>query len=127
MAESQDLRVMARSANADMSAKRYYIVRVVANSGCDIASLATTSAIAGVLVNDPKSGETAAIAYAGLGKVVGGGTVTDGSFITSDSSGRAVNAGSGDMVIGRALTTATTTGEVVSALLIPPFRWSGAA
>jgi hypothetical protein len=126
MAEHQNQMVLQRSADADMSAKRYHIVRLVAGSGCNIASLATTSAIAGVLINDPKSTETAAIAYSGIGKVTAGGAVTDNVFITTDSSGRATAAGSGDMVIGRALQAAGATGEIITALLMPPFRWSGA-
>ena len=82
-----------------------------------------TTVYAGVLQNDPTSGFVADIGFQGVTKVVvGSGGVTAGSLIGPDSSGRAVTiaAGSGTYVIGIALDTTTTLGQIGTALITTP-------
>lgn len=122
----QDLLTGIQAA-ADLSGKQYHIVRLSGVGLTNQASDATASSVAGVLQNKPTSGKQAAIAYAGVSKVVAGGSVTANDIVTSNSSGRAATVASGQMAIGRALDTASTDGDVISVLLFPPVRWAGAA
>lgn len=67
----------SREAGADLSTKQYYVVKTDANGKYILAS-AATDAIRGVLVNAPKSGETADVANingSGTFKVLAGGTI----------------------------------------------------
>lgn len=127
MAESQDIHSIARTADADLSGKQYHIVRLTAGKGTNLASLATTSAIGGVLQTVSSSGDRAAVGYSGVSKVVAGAALTENDVFTCNGSGRAVVVTSGQMAVGRALGAAGADGEVVTALIFPPFRWSGAA
>ena len=126
MAESGDLRTFTLNAAADLSGKRYHLMRQSAEGSCNMASLSTNSALVGVLQSKPESGENASIAYLGKSKVVAGGAVTAGVMITNNSSGRAAAVASGGMACGRALQAAGADGEVISVLLFPPVRWNGA-
>lgn len=100
---------------------------IVAHTGAYVANLATdpnSSTILGVMQNAPKSGHAMSIAYAGPSKVVAGGAVTAGAFITTNASGRATTIASGNMAIGRILETTANDGDIASALLFHPVRWS---
>ena len=124
MAEFGERLTYTMKAAADLSAVQYHIVRRSAAGVTNIASLATNTAMIGVLQNKPAAENRAAtIAYAGLSKVVAGtNAVTDGDLITTNGSGRADVAGSGDMVCGRALSTSANDGEVITAVLYPPYK-----
>lgn len=127
MAFSSDLKTYALKASSDLSGNQYHIVYQDAALSCDVASNATESAICGVLQNKPQSGEHATVADGGISKVVAGAAVTQGDHLTVNGSGRAVTVGSGDMAVGRALEAAGADGDIISARLYPPVRWSGAA
>ena len=110
-------------AGADLSAVQYHIMRDLAsNRQTNIASLETNTNVIGVLQNKPAAtNRGATIAYAGMSKVVAGGVVTMGDLVTTNSSGRGATAGSGDMVVGRALQTSANDGEVITCVLYPPY------
>lgn len=116
-------------ADSDLSAKQYGIVAVTSGSInlCHQALTAVDPGIVGVLQNAPKSGEPATVSYAGFAKVVAGGAVGVNVFFGSNTSGKAQVVNSGDMVLGRTLEAATADKDVISVLLVPPVRWSGAA
>lgn len=104
-------------AASDLSAAQYKFVNV--NSSGQAAAVAAAGGDAsGVLQNDPAAAgrEAQVMVGAGVTKVVGGGTCTRGSYTAADSSGRAVNAVSGDFILGEFLETATTAGQVVTLL-----------
>lgn len=87
----------------------------------------TSSAILGVMQNDPGIDEAMTIAYAGPSKVVAGGAIGANAIITCQSgTGRAAAVTSGDIACGRALEASTTNGDVISCILFHPVRWSGA-
>src|SRR3972149_1729195 len=111
MAEFVGLETYTMEAAADLSAKQYHIVRGSAANKCNQGSASTDSGLIGILQNKPQSGEFACVADGGISKVVAGGTVTANGPVTTNGSGRAANAVSGEMVIGRAIDTATTDGE----------------
>ena len=108
------------------SGAQYHIARLAAANLVNVASLKTDSAMVGVTLTKPGNpGENVTVMFEGIAKVTAGGTLTANALLTTDGSGRAVAAGSGDMVFGRAL-TAGASGNVVSAIIFPPVRWAGA-
>lgn len=55
-------------------------------------------------------------------EVEAGAAVTAGNDVASDAEGRAVNATTGNTILGKALTAATAAGEVVEVLFAPAGR-----
>jgi Uncharacterized conserved protein (DUF2190) len=75
----------------DLSAKQYYIVAVdTSNDSAVVLAAAATDPIVGVLRNKPKAGAAAVYRFLGTSKVIAGGTITRGDFITSDANGKAI-------------------------------------
>lgn len=112
-------------ADADLSANLYEIVRVTdGDQRINVASLSTSTEIVGVLANKPDTaGQFATVAWTGKHKVRAGAAVSSvGVFLTTNGSGRAVAASSGDVVIGRAMETANADGDVIEAQLDQPWR-----
>lgn len=105
----------SREAAADLSTKRFYIVKTDSNGKIVLAS-AATDAIRGVLVNAPKQGEVADVAIingSGTFKVIAGGTISKDAYLTSDSNGKAVaTTTTGNRVFGRAVAAAVA-GDIV--------------
>jgi len=105
---SQSLPTLKRTclAGADLSAKKYYIVKLD-SAGAVVLAAAATDAIVGVLQNKPQSGEAAVYAFGGTTKVILGGTVAVGAWVTSDGNGKGVaTTTDGDVTIGRYIGTA---------------------
>lgn len=117
----------ANSSHASLGATRYVFVMATAAYAANLATNATSSTLLGVAQNDPAVGEAFAIAAAGLSKVVAGGALTVNNIITTNSSGRAAAVASGQMAAGRVLEAAGADGDVVTAMLFHPVRWTGAA
>lgn len=117
------LEVMARTLQAqqDMSKHLYHIVRQSADGQCQIASNAILAPkeLVGVLQNKPSSLQNATVGFFGVSKLVCGSACTQGRLVTTQQSGQAANASSGDFAIGMALNTGVQ-GETISALLFQP-------
>jgi hypothetical protein len=126
MAESRLIWTETAVAAADLSAREYHLVRYSASERVNQASEAVHSSLAGVLQNKPRADEFATVGILGLSKVVAGAAVAANVFLTTNASGRAIAASSGQMVFGRALAPAGANGEIITALIFPPFRLSGA-
>lgn len=118
-------------AATDLSGYQYRIMRFSAAETCNVASNAVSAAAAeapaGVLQNTPSSGQAAGIAYGGFTKVMAGAAVTARAFITTNGSGKAIAAVSGDMVMGRAVLAAAATDEIISAVIFPAVRGGSVA
>ena len=72
----------------------------------------------GVLQNKPAaSGRAATVGIDGVTKVRVGAAVTAGDDLASDSTGRAVTATTGDIIIGRALEDGSAANVVISMLI----------
>ena len=118
---------------ADLSGNQYCAVRLTATANqINLASeVAGVSGVGkrgiGILQNKPKTNEAATVAYMGLSKWVSGNTVTAGALVTYNSSGKCLDAVSGDLVMGTALDAATVDGQVISVVLFPPIRWGAVA
>ena len=103
-------------ASTDLSSYQYRFVKL---STTQLALCGDGQNAIGVLLNDPAAQARAGNVMVGSGvtKVVAGGNVTAGDLISSDASGRAVTAVSGDFLLGHALETSTSgAGAVVSIL-----------
>ena len=114
------------TAATSLNNHQYGVVRLAAATTVNIASEvnvagALKTAI-GVLQNKPYVNEPATVAFAGLSKVIAGGTITAGAYVSYNSSGHVIDAVSGDVVIGRALEAATTALELATVMLMPPVR-----
>lgn len=104
-------------AGADLSAKQFYFVSVAADGQVDPTGDGLMAD--GVLQNDPAAaGRAATVAIGGITKVMCGGTVTRGGDVASDASGTAVDAATGDIILGTALETGAA-GSVISIIFQP--------
>lgn len=102
-------------AGADLTGKRYHIVKLDSN-GAVVLATAGTDAIIGVLDNEPKAGGTAEVVLIngqGTFKVKAGADIAKDAYITAGSGGlAAATTTSGHRVIGRNLIAAAVNGEV---------------
>ena len=104
-------------AGADLSAKQFFFVSV--SSDGQIDPTGDGAYAAGVLQNDPSAaGRAAKVCTSGITKVYCGGVVTRGGPVASDANGKAVNAATGDVILGEALETGAD-GSVISIIFHP--------
>ena len=116
-------------AAGDLSGAYRHLVRITDGlETVNIGSLATHSSLIGLLVNKPNAaGRHASVMNTGFERVVAGAAISSvGVYFTTNGSGRAVAATSGQMVAGRILEAAAADGNVVRCQLVVPFRLSGA-
>jgi hypothetical protein len=128
----EQLSIPGFAAAADLTAFQYLAVRASAANAVNLCSeVAGVSGAAkmpiGILQNKPNTNEAAIVSVLGMSKWKAGGTVTVNGLITHNSSGRCVDAVSGDIVLGRALEGTTVDGAIITALILPPVRWPSVA
>lgn len=115
---------------SSMVGLRYHLVRLSAANQVMLAVAPLSSSIVGVIQNEPALGQRASVGYDGKSLVKAGAAVAVGALLMTSTSGRAITVTSGsapaNMVIGRAWSAAAADGDVIEAILFPPFRWSGA-
>ena len=105
------------TAGESLASAKYHIVQLDASGNVEIAEGAT-DLIVGVLQNKPASGEAAIYRFLGTSKVVAGGVVTLGDWVTAKSDGRALTTTTDlDVIIGRALETSATDGDIIEVTL----------
>lgn len=116
-------------ADADLSSQIYHIMRISSGDTqrINVSSNAADMGGVGVLQTKPEAaGRFATVAMEGHSKVTVGAAVNSvGIHFTTNGSGRAIAASSGDVVYGRIFETANADGDVVEARLDQPFRLSG--
>lgn len=91
------------TAGADLSSSQYLFVKGDSTAN-QVVLCGDGEAAIGVLLNDPTSGQAAAVATSGKVRVIAGGNITVGARVASDSAGKAVAAATGDYVLGVAIT-----------------------
>ena len=117
MAYNESQTCVTLEAGQDLSAKQFFFVSIAADGQVDPTGDGLHAD--GVLQNDPAAaGRAAEVAILGITKVVCGGVVTAGGPVASDAAGEAVDAASGDVILGTALETGAD-GEVISILFQP--------
>lgn len=117
MATQENQVCVSLEAGGDLSSSQYFFVSVAADGQVDVTG---DGAIAdGVLQNDPAAaGRAASVCISGVSLVECGGTVTRGGAVASDAAGKAVDAASGDIILGTALETGAS-GRIISVLFAP--------
>lgn len=115
MAYEEALTAISRPAGEDLSDwanLRFTAVKLNA-SGNVVKTTAITDTPVGILQNDPKNGEAARVAIAGVSKARLAGTVAPNDQVGINAAGRLVVAVTTNRVIGIALTGGVT-GDIVS-------------
>lgn len=126
MAKFQEADNINKVAGANLSTKQYYIVKRHTTENQVVLASAATDKILGVLQNDPLANEAAQVkthSTRGTGKVLAGGAITAGAYLTSDSNGKAiVTTTQGNVVFGIAeeAADASTVFEYTPVYLIHP-------
>lgn len=110
---SQALYVLdiTKISTADQSTTGQYLIQKMDGTTAEkvVVAAAATDKLLGVLQNKPKAGEPALVRVLGTSKVVAGGAVAQGDFVTSDGAGKAIATTTDkNVVIGMALEAAAT-------------------
>lgn len=107
-------------AENDLSAKQYYAMEQSADGQVDLCDNAG-DAVIGILQNDPKANQAAAVAIAGRTKWVSDGSGTSiavGDTVGTDASGKCVKkTAADDLVAGRAAAASSADGTVIDVFL----------
>lgn len=117
MANFNEGRAITRIAGADLTDKEYYIVKQSASDRSISLCSAGTDFSVGVLQAGATTGGNVSIVARnaeGTFKVIAGAAITAGTFLTSDSAGKAVSTtSSGDELIGIAMEAASGAGQII--------------
>lgn len=103
MAFEDKVQSVSLVAGADLSAKQFTFVEV-GSSGTVVTPSAGAMAD-GVMYGAPISGNVGEVAIGGVVRVKCGGVVTNGGPVATDGNGLAVNATTGNIILGTALET----------------------
>jgi len=112
--QSRDTRTFV--AGEDLSSAQFKFVTLESDGQVDLADAAGERAI-GVLLNKPTSGAAATVAMTGKVMVEAGAAVTAGDQIQTNAAGEAIEAATGDVVMGYALEDAVD-GQIFAMELI---------
>lgn len=108
--------VITLTVGLDLSGYQFRFVKVAADGKLD--PVGDGGDADGVLQDKPAAdGRAGAVCIGGITKVVCGALTTRGGYAASDSVGRAVDATSGDYILGKFLTAAAQADDVVPLLL----------
>ena len=116
--EVPGFKVGTRIADADLSAKQYYFVKIAADNKWGVCGDGELGL--GVLQNKPTAGLECEVVRSGISKVVAGDAVTEGAFVASDGNGKAVPATSGEYILGVAYEAASADGDIIAVDLFIP-------
>lgn len=114
MAYLNEQSFLSFQAAENLTAFKYRAVRLSSEGFVNVASNAGANTCIGILDNDPASGTMARVAVSGTSKIYAGGAITAGVLVTHTASGYATAATSGQLVIGRAITTAGAAGDIIT-------------
>lgn len=108
--------VLSIPAGADLSAKQYTFVKL--SGSTVISAAAATDLPIGVLLDDPASGETAAVAVSGVVKLKASAAIAVGALVGTTSTGTGVTLVAGTdstkFILGRAITAAGAAGDIIT-------------
>lgn len=105
MSTQQPGNLLSKPATSALTGKQFYIAKIDSAGGV-VLSAAATNRHAGVIQNssDVPAGAQACVQTRGSSKVIYGGTVDEGDWLTSDSNGKAVATTTDkDVVLGKCL------------------------
>lgn len=111
MATMNSVETRSMIAGSDLSSSQFFFVSLAADGEVDATGDGAEAF--GVLLNEPAAGEAATVAVKGRVLVEAGGTVTRGGDVASDANGNAVDATTGDIILGKAL-EAGVDGQIIA-------------
>lgn len=118
MATQQATQLITLKANADLSTKQYYFVKMTAARTVDIAS-ATTDVIIGILQNKPTAaGQEAVVAIGGTSKLVAGAAISAGAVVSTTAASKGQTAVATQTIAAVAIDAAAADLDIIEVLLI---------
>lgn len=118
MATQENVECVSKKANADLTGKKYYVVKLSAAQTVDLCSAITDKAF-GVLQDEPKAaGRDCSVAIGGTSKVVAGAAITAGAYVACTAAGKVQTAVSTQYPIGQALDAAAADLDIIEIKLI---------
>jgi hypothetical protein len=122
--EAPALMLPGMLANADLSAKQFFCIKVTTTAGKVDLNTTSGGPVIGILQNKPKSGEEAMVATAGVSKCVAGAAVSMGDLLMSDGAGKVITfvPSTSNKCIGQALeATVNGANDVIAVALVRGF------
>lgn len=103
---------------SSLAAKTNYVMKQHTD-GTLIIAAAGTDKLVGVLMNKPGVGQAALVRIGGTAKVIAGGAISVGAWVTSDANGKAVETTTDkDVVLGKFLGSASAAdGDIIEVQL----------
>ena len=107
-------------ATGDLSSYQYYVMKFGSTAGTVKVATAVTDALAGILQNEPASGEAAEVAVLGVVKAAAEASVTAGAYLTVSSTGRVKKTTTDlDFTVGQALEASSSAGDIIQIVCLP--------
>ena len=101
-------------ATGDLSSNQYYVMKFGSTAKTVKVAAAVTDALAGILQNEPASGEAAQVAGLGYCLAAAEASVTQGSYLAVSSTGRVKSTTTNlDYIIGTAQEASVSAGDVI--------------
>jgi hypothetical protein len=112
-------------ASGDLSSAQFKLVKVASTAGKVVVGASNTDKVIGVLQNDPTDGQAAEVAFLGMARALAEASVAYGDRVTCSTTGRVKSTtNAGDVVVGHALNTTTTSaGDLIPLLLSGIFKY----
>lgn len=106
-----------RAADADLSTHARKFARFTTNNGVALCGAGVRAD--GVIYQKPRAtiGTAVGVIILGTAEVVAGAAVATGAMVTSDATGRAITAATGNAVNGTAMNAAAAAGDVIEVRL----------
>ena len=118
MATEQSLVLLSYPVNADSSALQY--TAMVLNASGKLVNPSAGARALGILQDDPDTANQAgALAVSGRSKAKAGGVFAVDAVLTPGTTGKLVEAGTGDVPFATAITASTADGEIVDVIINP--------
>lgn len=125
MAKFIEDRYFSAPATNDLTGKQYYLVGLdTTNKRQVVLANAQTTIPVGALLTEGKAGDvvTVVLAQNGSMKVIAGGTINAGAFVTADGNGKAIaTTTAGDQVVGVAVAGGVS-GDIID-VICQSFRY----
>jgi len=101
-------------ATGSLTTKQYYVMKFGSTANTVKTGSAVTDSLAGILQNEPASGEAAVIAGFGYCKAAAEASVTQGSYLACSATGRVKTTTTNlDYIIGVAMEASSSAGDII--------------
>jgi hypothetical protein len=102
-----------------MTTYQYNVVKLSSSDGMVDLNDAEGELCIGITQQKAAANQSVAVCVLGISNAVCGAAVTKKAAVKGDGSGRVIEAGSADLIIGYALETGAALGDIISVLVVP--------